>query len=139
MGAFAIILRGHAYHSADFLLLKALNMHDFPKNILQEIRKHCLSNREIESCGVVFLYDDYSFLPMKNELLSSGAFSIDPKIYFFRKKVAAVVHSHPLCDAAPSDADKKCSEALGLPFLIYSCLYDNFVHLTEGRCIPIKE
>ncbi len=113
-------------------------MDDVPQSILDEIREHCLGNPEEESCGVVFSYENYRFLPFPNENASGVSFRLNSKLYLLRDRIAAIVHSHPLSDAHPSEADKASSLASGVPFLIYSCLYDNFLYFHREKCKPLK-
>ena len=123
---------------AVFLLWKTLSMPNFPKRILIEIRDYLRSDTTRELCGLIFLYEDFHFLPISNAIDSDGMFSLPPQSYLLRKKIAAAVHSHPCSDAFPSPADKSSSRSSGIPFLIYSCLYDNFLYFDKGKCNPIK-
>ena len=54
-----------------------------------------------------------------------------------RSKIACVAHSHVFSDAYPSDKDREIMRAFGRPFLIYSCLFDNFLYLDDEKCKPI--
>lgn len=113
-------------------------MPSFPAKILQDVRSYLRSDLTKELCGVIFLYENYHFVPIPNSVDSAEMFSLPPQLYLLRDKVSAVVHSHPVSDAFPSDADKSSSRFSGLPFLIYSCVYDNFLYFHNEKCNPIK-
>jgi proteasome lid subunit RPN8/RPN11 len=114
-------------------------MANFSSKILNSIRRHSLSNREEESCGVIFNYEAQHFFPMPNSLSSPDSFALDSKVYLLKDRIAAIVHSHPYADAYPSPADEASSRGSGIPFLIYSCLYNNFLYFDHGKCKPLKE
>lgn len=113
-------------------------MPEFPKRILREIREYLRTDITRELCGVIFSYEKLYFLPIPNCLDSAGQFRLPPELYFFKERLSAVVHSHPLSDAFPSPADKSSSRLVGVPFLIYSCMYDNFLYFEKEKCNPIQ-
>ena len=124
---------------AGSLLWKCLSMVSFPDEVLRKIREYSLDSRGEEMCGVIFNYEQQYFFPMKNIRRSVSTFTASPELYFLREKISAVVHSHPYSDAYPSPADRASSRGSGIPFLIYSCLYNNFLYFDCSKCNPVKE
>jgi proteasome lid subunit RPN8/RPN11 len=107
------------------------------KKVCFTSREYFLKNRYQESCGIV-LSASNKFLPIKNENPSSWSFSLNTRIHLIKKKIQAIVHSHPFGDSHPSPRDIKTSLSVGIPFLVYSCLYDNFVFFDLEKCKPYK-
>ncbi len=107
------------------------------KNILAQAKIYFLKNRYQETCGVVF-NKRVEFTPIKNETPSGWTFSLTPKLRLIKNKIKIICHSHPFGDAYPSALDAKTAIDLSTPFLIYSCLYDNFVFFDLEKCKPYK-
>lgn len=107
------------------------------KKILYQSREYFLSNRYVELCGVVFKSSD-KLHEMKNENPGAWSFSISPRLYMVRDKIELVVHSHAFGDSYPSRKDIGSSLAIRVPYLIYSCLYDNFVLFDLEKCKHYK-
>lgn len=104
--------------------------------LLVEIKTYFRSNLDQESCGVILKSGE--FLPLKNFNPSLSSFQLHPKLYFLMKHITCVAHSHVLGDAYPSPQDMVESSSSSLPYLVYSCVYDNFVYFDLGKCIPMK-
>lgn len=95
-------------------------------NFHNDIISHAEKNPEEEVCGFVILNPDLtvSSEPAINENrdkedcfeISASKF-IDYKL---NKKILGIYHSHPRSDENPSNRDKKVSEEMGIPYLIYS-------------------
>jgi proteasome lid subunit RPN8/RPN11 len=66
-------------------------------------------------------------------------FSLHSRTLLLRSKIHSVFHSHPTSDAYPSERDISVSSYTGLPFLIYSCLYDNFLFFDTQECNVVRE
>lgn len=102
-------------------------MNNIPQDILDEIKSCCIKNPKIESCGIIFEYNnELQFLECDN--LSEQPefnFIVDPVI-LIKYDVKYIVHSHPTGSAQPSKFDIKSSNELCVPFLIYSICYDDF-------------
>jgi proteasome lid subunit RPN8/RPN11 len=95
--------------------------------ILNKISTYAKENENQEICGVLVKIDD-SFEFIKCENLAKNKkvyFEIDPCV-FVDYNIQVIVHSHCMGSAKPSTDDKKCSDSIDMPFLIYSVLHDNF-------------
>ena len=106
--------------------------------VLHSCACHARQNSETEACGIVLNFKPKRFFALPNILKSDRSFQITSRINFIKSKVLCVFHSHPLASAYPSDADISCSTRIGIPYLIYSVLYDNFIYFDLKKCIPIK-
>jgi proteasome lid subunit RPN8/RPN11 len=93
----------------------------------KKIKKYCLENNSIEACGVVVGGSDGTeFLPCKNiHPCPEAAFAFSPK-HIIREDLKYIFHSHPKTCSRASEIDKKYSNELGVPFLIYSLPADDF-------------
>ena len=107
------------------------------KKILIQTKEYFLKDRYQESCGIVIKGND-SFTPLPSETKSSWEFTLNPKTFLIRNKIFLIAHSHPFGDAYPSARDVASSRGCGIPFLIYSCLFDNFVLFNLEECNPYK-
>ena len=110
----------------------------FSSEILRACRSHAKKNYSVESCGLILDYKPEAFFPMQNYLNSSDRFELDPKVVLLKNKMKAIFHSHPFSIAYPSGEDMVKSKALGIPYLIYSCIHDNFIYFNLKKCIPMK-
>ena len=108
----------------------------FKYDLLSEIKKYFRTNLNKELCGVVL--NSGEFVALRNNNSSMYSFQLDPKLYFLKKHFYCIVHSHPLGDAYPSEDDIQKARALNLPYLVYSCIYDNFVYFDLEKCIAMK-
>lgn len=102
-------------------------MNNIPQYIFDSIKKYCLKNPKEETCGIVYLEnDDLFFLGCENICIDKKYnFQIDPEV-IISYDVKYIVHSHTDCSASPSIADKKSSNELAIPYIIYSIMYDKF-------------
>jgi len=93
----------------------------------KKIKKYCLENNSIEACGVIVGGSDGAeFLPCKNiHPCPEVAFAFSPK-HIIREDLLYVFHSHTETCSKASEIDKKYSNELGVPFLIYSLPGDDF-------------
>lgn len=97
-----------------------------------EIISHAKSNPEEEVCGFILLNNDLtvSIEKAKNESLTpKSSFTISPSRfinYSINKKVLGLYHSHPKSSEKPSSQDISMSEEMGLPYLIYSLISEDF-------------
>lgn len=107
------------------------------EKILLQAKEYFLGNRYQELCGIVVKGSD-NFTQLPSETKSAWEFSLNPKTFLIKDKIHLVAHSHPFGDAYPSVRDVTSSRACGVPFLIYSCLFDNFVFFDLERCKPYK-
>tara|TARA_B110000495_G_scaffold39427_1_gene31804 strand:- start:1951 stop:2298 length:348 start_codon:yes stop_codon:yes gene_type:complete len=107
-------------------------------HIFEQCSRHASKSPGRESCGIVLNFTPKVFFPMQNRIANERAFELSPKIHLIKKKIFCIFHSHPLASAFPSDSDISYSKALGIPFLIYSMLYDNFIYFDLKKCIPLK-
>ena len=76
--------------------------------------------------------------PMKNILHSESKFEMHPTTFLIRNKIHTIFHIHPYDIAYPSQEDFRKSRALRIPYLIYSCIHDNFIYFNLKKCIPMK-
>lgn len=110
------------------------------ERILADARNLAKSNPDEEAAGILFEFDQVFFYPMRNIARDKAtSFELDKRTMLLKDRIYAIFHSHPEGDAYPSDWDKGASEALGVPFLIYSLLYDNFLFFDKGKCNPVQE
>ena len=115
----------------DFLELTNTNINK--KNFYDEIKYAALKNKKEEVCGLVIknCLEEIVILECENifEKKQEG-FIISPEIFLNisskNYEIIAVYHSHPNSSSVPSQTDLVQSEALCLPFLIYSLKYDDF-------------
>ena len=125
--------------SAAFLLPKIFDMAElFERGVLEACVAHAKDNAEVEACGLVLNCEPKKFYALENELNSPNSFELTSRVNLIRKRVFCIFHSHPLASASPSDLDVSCSRSIGIPYLIYSVLYDNFIYFDLKKCIPIK-
>ena len=99
------------------------------KEYYKEIIEHAESQPEEEVCGTVVL--DTSLLVNinreKNESIDKkNMFQISPRKLIGQENIIGIYHSHPFGDENPSEVDKRNSEEMGVPFLIYSLVTKNF-------------
>jgi len=109
-----------------------------PLSVLGQCSEHASSFPDQESCGVVLDFKPKVFFPMENRIPGERAFEISPQVHLIKEKIFCIFHSHPFSSASPSSTDVSYSKALGIPYLIYSVLYDNFIYFDLKKCIPIK-
>jgi len=100
-------------------------------NIKDKIINHCCQNLKEEICGfVVKNEDDFEIKPVDNKAINKEReFYIPAKEYLSIKRkneIVAIYHSHPQGKATPSEYDKKTSENICLPFVIFSADHNNF-------------
>jgi proteasome lid subunit RPN8/RPN11 len=107
-------------------------------SILHSCAAHAKSSEDIEACGVVLNFSPKIFYPLQNILKSPNSFELNARVHMIRSKVFCIFHSHPFGSAYPSDLDVACAKSIGIPYLIYSLLYDNFIYFDLKKCIPIK-
>lgn len=100
-------------------------MEDFqlPEDIKHDIVKSF--EKDIESCGFIFLCKGkLKYIPTKNVSDSPREnFIIDPKVYSkysLLGDILFIVHTHP-DNTVPSEYDMQACNALGIPYIIYSC------------------
>lgn len=100
---------------------------DIPQHLFQEIENFSRLKPEEETCGVIVdTLGDLSFMPCDN--LSNNKkvhFLIDPKI-LIDNSVIFIYHSHVNHSSKPSVPDIRASNALGIPYLIYSLRDSDF-------------
>ena len=98
----------------------------------EDIKSHATRFPGEEVCGLVILENDFSVRveQMKNESDNKKEnFFISPSKYLYHKinnRILGIYHSHPRSSETPSSSDKKMSEELGIPYLIYSLKTDKF-------------
>ena len=100
---------------------------EVPENLLKEIEEYAKANPSEESCGVIYL-DNNSMFFMPCENLSGNKkkhFVINPLI-LIENKVLYIYHSHVSQSSEPSILDIKSSNALCIPYLIYSLKDEDF-------------
>lgn len=105
---------------------------------LRSCANHAKQNLGIEACGIVLNFKPKKFFALPNILQSEHRFQMTSRVNFIKNKVFCIFHSHPLGSAYPSEADISCSSRIGIPYLIYSVLYDNFIYFDLKKCIPVK-
>ncbi len=115
-----------------------MGLNDLNQEILNQCKEHSKTNCEIESCGLILNYKPLVFFPMKNILHSESKFEMHPTTFLIRNKIHTIFHSHPYDIAYPSQEDFRKSRALRIPYLIYSCIHDNFIYFNLKKCIPMK-
>ena len=101
---------------------------NFNEKTLLEIKKHARSNINIECCG--YIKGD-KVIECKN--LSSSPdqhFFIDPCI-IIEYSPDFIYHSHVNCSCKPSNFDILNFREIGIPFLIYSLIDDDFYLLNK--------
>ena len=115
-------------------------MHELDGQVLASARAHALSEPYEETAGLIFNFDKLYFYPIKNNSTQKeDHFKLDKRVSLLRNKLHSVFHSHPASDAYPSSADMEISAQSKLPFLIYSCLYDNFLFFDTRECNVVRE
>ena len=99
----------------------------FQELLLCKIKKYARENSGEESCGVIVRdLAGFKFFPCENlSLKKDSHFFIDPYI-LVENNVACIYHSHVSQSSEPSTLDKKTSNELCIPYLIYSLKDDDF-------------
>lgn len=102
-------------------------MNNIPQKILEQIKKYCRKNPNIECCGIIYCENEQLFfLECKNiNNNQTHNFTIEAKI-LIDYDVQYVVHSHTLGSAKPSVNDVRNSDESCIPYLIYSLRDDDF-------------
>ena len=106
---------------------KNLVSNNLPEYILEDCKRYAKGFPDQECCALIIAYDNQLiFKPTKN-LHSNpvGFFAIDP-VELIEYDVEYVFHSHWNGGSRPSSFDKKSSNELCIPFLIYSLIDDDF-------------
>ncbi|MCP1652735.1 C40 family peptidase [Pseudomonas nitroreducens] len=93
------------------------------KTLRAAIERHAVAVYPAECCGLVIRGPRRrEYVPCRNTAATpDDQFRIAPEDYAAaedRGQVLAVVHSHPDWSSAPSEADRACCEASGLPWYI---------------------
>jgi proteasome lid subunit RPN8/RPN11 len=107
------------------------------KNVLDQVRSSFSAQRFQEMYGVILCGGQEKFITLPNKSLKPNSFVIDSRLWMIRSKILCIAHSHVYSDAYPSDKDKRIVEMFCKPFLIYSCLFDNFLYLDNEKCKPM--
>ena len=109
------------------------------QKILSQVKGYCDLNKDEERCGIITdIKTGGRFIGVDNLAENKKLyFFIDPEIYIMYN-IDIIVHSHCMGNAEPSLLDKKCSDDLDLPFLIYSSVYNNFCLYRNKRVINLK-
>lgn len=109
------------------------------ENILNEIASYANLNLNEEICGVIVKEGcSRKFIKCDNKAIDKQKFfEIDFSV-FIEYLPEIIVHSHCLGSAKPSLLDKTNSKYIGLPFLIYSTLHDNFCLYENNSVIEFK-
>lgn len=101
-------------------------------NFQEEIIKHAESFDTEEVCGFVLLNDDLTVSierAINENPDKKDCFAISPLKfldYKLNKKILGIYHSHPRNNEHPSERDKKVSEEMAIPYLIYSLYTKKF-------------
>jgi len=97
------------------------------KKILSQIKEKFLEKPNQESCGIIYKDSrELRFLSVENKSWNREKhFVIDPEI-IIAYCPEYIVHSHVDSCANPSELDKKVSNELAIPYLIYSIKYNDF-------------
>lgn len=99
------------------------------KEFYKEIIEHAESFPGEEVCGTVSL-DKLLIAQVNKEINESqnknNSFIISTNKILNTENILGVYHSHPIGTADPSESDKKNSEEMCLPYLIYSNEFKNF-------------
>lgn len=114
-------------------------IHKISESILKQISSFAKRNENQEVCGVIVDIDEQKkFIECENIAHDKqNFFAIDSEVYI-NYNVKMVVHSHCLGSANPSSTDRRCSNNLELPFLIYSTIDDNFCLYENKSVIKFK-
>lgn len=101
-----------------------------PNNILLEIKKYCLANKNIETCGFVIKNNqDMIIFPVENKHPNNiNYFLISPKDYLSAKILGEIIylfHSH-LIDSSFSDLDLMHQKYHNMDMLLYKIPSDSF-------------
>ena len=107
--------------------------------IREQIKLICLDKKDQESCGIILMDNVGNFFIKELNNIHSEKnkyFKISLSDWIRESnqgKIIAVFHSHIETDEKPSSFDKKYSEELCMPFVIYSTHTDNFfLHFPES-------
>lgn len=102
-------------------------MNSLPQFILDECKKYAHQFPNQECCAVITKQNNnLKFKPCENiHPDKQGFFAINPEEFIYND-VAYVFHTHWNGPCRPSSFDKKSSDELCVPFLIYSLIDDRF-------------
>ena len=110
------------YHLEDFLVQinQMLN-----KKIKNFVKEECLKNSSEESCGFIVFKDDFVCVPCKNISSDPTNFFKISSLDFLKTKylyneIHYIYHSHISENCEFSELDKKCSDFLMIPIILYN-------------------
>jgi len=102
---------------------------DNVEEVFETVRKNCLNNKFLESCGFVGIKNNRYIVQNAKNISTNPReeFLVDPLDYLSFKdknKLISVYHSHIDIDEKPSEYDILISENCCVPFMIYSVITD---------------